>query len=545
MIRRRCPYCDNYFTDLSTHLKLKHKDVQDVAFALKQDSKKRKQLFATIRNKGMEKTNKTECVKPDPTFERKRKRTSTKNARSVMCSNCRVVLLSKNMARHKRTCSDVSKIRAMDVVTIKTPNLSDSFKTQVLGTLRNDSLSDFIKKDEGILLIGMMRFDRLSKNKDKAMEIRRSVRSDMRRLASLYLRYVNSIDMFNKENIPALKIAIDKYSDDGDDVKAGLKVSIKFLIGNAAKILEGLLFNDKKDNEALVISSFLSVFKLLDHQLFGNAYYKINKTRLRQNRKPKELPLQDDLTMVRDYTMQCIEEITKKVLEFPEISDYVSLRNAVCARLTLFNARRGGEAARMLLSEFREAKNNEWLDSKAVQTVNDNDSLTVQLVQSKIAYLMGKGSKSLVPVIILNDSWKALEMIADKTTRSLVGIASDNPYVFAPVQSNTKDVCNHISGWHAITDICNKLNLQSRNRITATKNRHFVSTYYSNLELPENERELFYQHMGHSKSTNAENYQCPPALRELVTVGKHLAAIDKGKIEITTFRFNLMNRITV
>jgi len=360
-----------------------------------------------------------------------------------------------------------------------------------------------------------MRFDRLSKNKDKAMEIRRSVRSDMRRLASLYkhflksnpplLRYVNSIDMFNKENIPALKIAIDKYSDDGDDVKAGLKVSIKFLIGNAAKILEGLLFNDKKDNEALVISSFLSVFKLLDHQLFGNAYYKINKTRLRQNRKPKELPLQDDLTMVRDYTMQCIEEITKKVLEFPEISDYVSLRNAVCARLTLFNARRGGEAARMLLSEFREAKNNEWLDSKAVQTVNDNDSLTVQLVQSKIAYLMGKGSKSLVPVIILNDSWKALEMIADKTTRSLVGIASDNPYVFAPVQSNTKDVCNHISGWHAITDICNKLNLQSRNRITATKNRHFVSTYYSNLELPENERELFYQHMGHSKSTNAEN----------------------------------------
>ena len=51
---------------------------------------------------------------------------------------------------------------------------------------------------------------------------------------------------------------------------------------------------------------------------------------------------------------------------------------------------------------------------------------------------------------------------------------------------------------------------------------------YVMLDLPEEERELFYKHMGHSKTINETVYQVPPALMEVLKVGRNLVAIDEG-----------------
>ena len=51
---------------------------------------------------------------------------------------------------------------------------------------------------------------------------------------------------------------------------------------------------------------------------------------------------------------------------------------------------------------------------------------------------------------------------------------------------------------------------------------------YVMLDLPEEERELFYKHMGHSKTINETVYQAPPALMEVLKVGRNLVAIDEG-----------------
>ena len=48
------------------------------------------------------------------------------------------------------------------------------------------------------------------------------------------------------------------------------------------------------------------------------------------------------------------------------------------------------------------------------------------------------------------------------------------------------------------------------------------------LDLPEEERELFYKHMGHSKTINETVYQAPPALMEVLKIGRNLVAIDEG-----------------
>jgi len=49
------------------------------------------------------------------------------------------------------------------------------------------------------------------------------------------------------------------------------------------------------------------------------------------------------------------------------------------------------------------------------------------------------------------------------------------------------------------------------------------------MDVPEQDRQLFYQHMGHSKEINATIYQAPLAHQEVSRVGMHLLQIDQCK----------------
>ena len=47
--------------------------------------------------------------------------------------------------------------------------------------------------------------------------------------------------------------------------------------------------------------------------------------------------------------------------------------------------------------------------------------------------------------------------------------------------------------------------------------------------MNESDKAIFYEHMGHSKGMNERRYQCPPAKRELDTIGTFCDYVDKGK----------------
>ena len=121
------------------------------------------------------------------------------------------------------------------------------------------------------------------------------------------------------------------------------------------------------------------------------------------------------------------------------------------------------------------------------------------------------------------DCLKGLELLCDTKVCSDIGIKNDNPYVFP----NINDSERHVSGWHTVDAICKKLSLEKN--LTATHNRHRVSMLFASKELQDNERELFFRHMGHSHDINEQIYQVPPAIRELTKIGKMLAAIDSGR----------------
>uniref|UniRef100_A0A8W8MFX8 Uncharacterized protein n=1 Tax=Magallana gigas TaxID=29159 RepID=A0A8W8MFX8_MAGGI len=117
--------------------------------------------------------------------------------------------------------------------------------------------------------------------------------------------------------------------------------------------------------------------------------------------------------------------------------------------------------------------------------------------------MAGKGRKC-VPVLIPNDLVGPIELLISH--RQKFGIAETNNFLFA-----TKSSSSHCSGWHAVFTVCEAVGISS---VTATKNRHRVSTVYATLDMSQNDRKIFYDHLGHNEAINKDNYQCPPGVTE-------------------------------
>ncbi|PIK44206.1 hypothetical protein BSL78_18948 [Apostichopus japonicus] len=166
------------------------------------------------------------------------------------------------------------------------------------------------------------------------------------------------------------------------------------------------------------------------------------------------MPLEADVKTVRDYTVSRLQEIVNDPFSLFDSHLYVELRDLLVCRLTLFNATRGGEPCRLSLCEWKDAEGSVWIDPGEVEKVDN--ALDKSLAKDiKIAYQTGKGNKHLVPVLY-PDTVEPLKKIANEENRLAAGISQNNPYVFASTQNSLY----HVSGWHAVHSVCEKLELE-------------------------------------------------------------------------------------
>ena len=179
----------------------------------------------------------------------------------------------------------------------------------MLATIRDDVVGRLCKKDEIILMVGERLYEKIKRKTDKAMEVRKSVCNDMRKLGNLYLHFKsqdgvvsqnnNILDMFMRCNFINLKQAIENYTEkENAKIKAGLKHVLYYLLTSTAHIIKGTFLMKDEDHKADQIDKFLSMFKLWKNHIFGDAQYQLNKARQRHLRKPSELPLEKDVAKV-------------------------------------------------------------------------------------------------------------------------------------------------------------------------------------------------------------------------------------------------------
>ena len=235
------------------------------------------------------------------------------------------------------------------------------------------------------------------------------------------------------------------------------------------------------------------------------------------------MPAESDVEVMKQYTVKRISAMVTDEYLLWDAHAFTELRDLLVSRLTLFNARRGGEPARLLLSEWHDAENNSWIDvSRLESMITDVDR---ELFHSmKVTFQGGKGNNHLVPVLFPLDTISAMRKLID--VRDSAGISKTNRYMFPCVQASEA----HVSGWHAVRRICTEAELKDPQTMTATKMRHRISTLYAAMDLPENDRNVFYKHMGHSASINQNIYQVPLAAAEIMSVGSRLKQLDGSVI---------------
>lgn len=208
------------------------------------------------------------------------------------------------------------------------------------------------------------------------------------------------------------------------------------MLKSAAKIVKGTYLIEDKDELSNNVDKFVSVLELSSNYLFGDATYKINQQRQIKLRKPEALPQEDDVRCLRDYTVQRMECITYDQLEFWDLHRYVELRDLVVCRLTLFNTRRGSEPSRLLVSEWKDAENNVWIDKQQLEALDDVDKALAG--NFKVAYQSGKGNKHLVLVLFPKDTIEPVRKLCDEDIRSAASIASTNIFLFPTTNGSEK-----------------------------------------------------------------------------------------------------------
>jgi hypothetical protein len=533
-IPRPCIFCSSFQTNLHRHIVLNHKSEEIVTQALALPKRDRALAFALMRKNGISKYNRTQSKKDIPSYERERSR--TEDQQLVQCGNCLGFYSKDYFARHKKLCiADLAQEpRAMpiDLLAQSFSELKECFKTEILACFAKDEIGKLCKTDDMIRLFGSRMFEKLTGKTDKKAEVRRSVMSDMRRLAYLFLAFKNtcesaevqvssSSDMLNRKNFPYLEDAISQYtcSSVGDGLKAGLKTALNYLLKRFSKVAKASLLVRGEDEKASEIDKFLDVFQLNQNHIFGDATYKLNRNRQEKLRRPTQLPSEADIEKLKQYTLERVTTLLQDEFLLWDTHTFTELRDLAVSRLTLFNARRGGEPARLRVSEWLDAENNSWLDASRAQHMEDDVDRTL-FHDMKVTFQGGKGNNHLVPVLFPLDIIPAMQKLV--AIREVVGIKGGNCFMFPCTQNSD----THVSGWHAVSRISTDAGLENPERLTATKMRHRVSTIYAAMDVTDGERQHFYKHMGHSASINTHIYQAPLAEAEILHVGRRLQEMD-------------------
>ena len=81
----------------------------------------------------------------------------------------------------------------------------------------------------------------------------------------------------------------------------GSRLYFKNTIKSVGKILYAHFLKEYQEDRANQVKDFLTVFRFLEHQIFGGAIYTIKQKRNKSTRKPANLPDQELIEVLNKY----------------------------------------------------------------------------------------------------------------------------------------------------------------------------------------------------------------------------------------------------
>ncbi|XP_073672227.1 uncharacterized protein [Paramisgurnus dabryanus] len=230
------------------------------------------------------------------------------------------------------------------------------------------------------------------------------------------------------------------------------------------------------------------------------------------------IPLTEDVILLQKYLKSIEESAHEKLIEGPDTKAFIMLSESILSQIILFNRRRQGEAAKMLLETY-EKKNTEALNDDVMQCLSKlerdlSNDFTRIVIRGK------RGRK--VPVLLTGDMKKALDFLIEHRTQEN-GILYTNKYVFAKAKSDS-----HIRGSDCLRKFANLCNAKHPETLTSTQLRKHIATLCQIMNLKDNELDQVAKFMGHDIRVHREYYRLTENTIQLAKMSKLLMAIECG-----------------
>ncbi|CAB3987135.1 uncharacterized protein LOC110043873 [Paramuricea clavata] len=545
--RQACFYCGELCSKVSRHIFRKHNNEIEVKsiLGLKKESQERKDRLEKLRleanfhhNQSVIETGEGELIllrRPNNDLP------VCNNEDFLPCRYCLGYLKRLLLWKHNLVCKfkpseskkpGYAKVQkeAKMMITPSITNEENENLNRVFATMKSDNISSVAKNDWLIKQVGCILVDKHG-SKPTAV-VSQTMREMGRLLVQLreleFAPYADLLAFIKPEKfdtvVKAVKEICKFQMHDGNQTVGtpsfGLKLGHHLKKCAATVRAKGIRTRDRN------IQEDANNFETLMEQewQYKISHHSINTLSARKFNKVNILPLTEDLERLRKY-LQCIITRCRKDLEStPLLEDWVMLAKATLTRLVMFNKRRGGEAANLLLSAFQERPN--WKEANSSEIVKSLNKFEKNLSEMlDMVEVRGKRGRK-VPIILTPELKTSIELL--NRTRSAVGIPEDNPYVFA---NASKKSLNHMRTWSCMNQFALECDppLTNPKNITSNGLRKYIATISQVLAMKATEMDWLARHLGHDITVHRNYYRLHESTLEIAKVSKLLLAVDKGK----------------
>ncbi|XP_041739272.2 uncharacterized protein LOC121571704 isoform X2 [Coregonus clupeaformis] len=535
-----CLYCNEPHHKIARHLERMHAEEAAVAHAISfpKLSKIRSLLLDQLRNKGNYLHNLEVLQSGDGEIVTKKR--PSYNGVSVRdylpCQHCLAFFNKIDLWKHEGSCKARKgqdekrggkrvRVQAASSRLLPLPVYSTGGCEEIIHNMNQDDVQCHIKNDPLICKYG----NALSAKHDHAKSQFTYIGSKMRELARFVLT-VNEMDCgvqyLHEVCVPSkFKLAVHaaRKMSGHDPASDRYKTpSLALKIGYSLKRATEIAFGESRMTEDREAEEQAKRFIELLENNWNNCFSGLSLSAVPQCEVDVS-SLTEDLIKLQKF-LKVAEDTTKKeLLESPTNAVWKKLNETLLAEIALFNRKRTGEVAKMLLETYTNRKK----APASADIFNSLSRLEQELGDDKLTRVEIKGKNGRnMPVLLTERMISSLEILI--ANRDKVGVSKDNPYVFA----RSLDAASYVRGSDCLRKFARACDAKNPESLIHATVRKEVAIHCQVLNLNESELDQVAKLLGHDTQVHKEYYRLSENAAHLAEISKLLLAMDQVPVVI-------------
>ncbi|XP_028256549.1 uncharacterized protein LOC114432624 isoform X2 [Parambassis ranga] len=521
-----CYVCGKPYIKISRHLFTHRNEVDEIAqvYKLPRNSKKRRKILDTLRNRGNNKHNQ-EVLRIRSGKLKVNKMTSDTTGLKTFatCIYCKGMYTRKVIWRHLKTCPSMTSkppagVRIQILVLVSTvltdPHHISSGVRKMLKKLKKDEIGLLIWEDVYILQLAQCLYY-MSKEKKRDAEINQTLRQVGRLLLTLKKESVCSFEEATKpQNFSVLVKAMREFLGFREETKSYDRPRLRQLLGSSLKKIANINYARAvwRDADKETIEEAETFMKLCVEE-----WPSIRPAKPGISSTPT-IPFIQDVQLLYQCMENTMESLCHNLTLYPIPLVYTALLRVAVAYVAILN-KNAAEAVEVTLQSFKERAETELHGDAPVGQANLGQILLKNMLKINVKSIGGRA----VSLILTPGLLSAITLLVTK--RETCEVHEQNPYLFGRAVASCTSFYRSPTCINMFVSRCGAKNKPSLRSSAFRKHMARIFKFFSltNSDLIELAKLL-----GRNIRTEREFYQTPEAAADIAKISEMLSAVESG-----------------